>query len=72
MVEVLDRIVFGTPEDILAAMPMLPPDAFSTRELAECLGCGTVLAQRTLYCLRAVGLVARAGNRGPAPLHVLA
>ena len=34
-------------------------------------GCSTVLAQRTLYCLRAIGLVEPAGKRGRAPLHAL-
>jgi hypothetical protein len=71
LVEVLDRIAFGTPQDVLAALPALPAEPFSTRELAACLGCGTVLAQRTLYCLRAIGLVEPAGKRGHAPLHAL-
>ena len=71
LVEVLDRVVFRTPEEIVAAMPALPPDPFTTRELAALLGCGTMLAQRTLYCLRAVGIVEAAGRRGRAPLHVV-
>jgi hypothetical protein len=72
LVEVLDRIALSTPDDVLAALPELPQTPFSTRELAACLGCGTVLAQRTLYCLRAIGLVEPAGKRGHAPLHALA
>lgn len=71
LVEVLDRIVLSTPADVLKALPALPPAPFSTRELATTLGCGTVLAQRTLYCLRAIGLVEPAGKRGRAPLHTL-
>jgi hypothetical protein len=71
LVEVLDRISLRTPEDVLAALPALPLEPFSTRELAACLGCGRVLAQRTLYCLRSIGIVERAGTRGHAPLHVL-
>jgi hypothetical protein len=71
LVEILDRISLRTPEDVLAAMPALPLEPFSTRELAACLGCRTVLAQRTLYCLRSIGIVARAGKRGHAPLHAL-
>jgi hypothetical protein len=69
LVAVLDRIALHTPADVLAALPALPPEPFTTRELAACLGCGTVLAQRTLYCLRAMGIVERAGRRGRAPLH---
>jgi len=71
LVGVIDRIELRTPADVLAALPALPPEPFSTRELAVCLSCGTVLAQRTLYCLRAIGLVEPAGKRGRAPLHAL-
>ena len=71
LVEVLDRIALDTADDVLAALPALPHEPFSTRELAACLGCGRVLAQRTLYCLRAIGIVERAGMRGRAPLHAL-
>ena len=71
LVEVLDRVTLRTPEDILATMPALPQDPFSTRELAAALRCSNLLAQRTLYCLRAIGLVEPAGKRGRAPLHAL-
>ena len=70
MVEVLDHLVLRTSQDILAALPALPVEPFSTRELAAVLGCSTQLAQRTLYCLRTIGLVEPAGKRGHATLHV--
>ncbi len=69
LVEVLDRVALRTPEDILAALPALPLEPFSTRELAAILGCGTLLAQRTIYCLRMMGIVEPAGKRGRVPLH---
>ena len=69
LVEVLDRVALRTPQDILAALPALPHEPFSTRELAGLLGCGTPLAQRTLYCLRIIGIVDPAGKRGRAPLY---
>lgn len=69
LVDVLDRVVLRGVEDILAALPGLPREPFSTRELAAGLGCSTMLAQRTVYCLRAIGLVEPAGKRGRAPLH---
>ena len=71
MVEVLDRVPLRTSQDILAVLPALPVEPFSTRELATLLGCGPLLAQRTLYCLRTIGIVEPAGKRGHAPLHVL-
>ena len=61
-----------TPDDILAALPPLPAEPFTTRELAASLGCGIGLAQRVVYCLRSLGLVEPAGRRGRAPLHALA
>ena len=71
LVDVLDRITLRTTDDILAALPPLPAEPFTTRELAEVLDCATLLAQRTLYCLRAIGIVEAAGKRGRAPLHVV-
>ena len=72
MAEVLDHVTLRTPQDILAALPALPAEPFSTRELADVLNCNIVLAQRTLYCLRVIGIVEPAGKRGRAPLHTLA
>lgn len=72
LVEVLDRVAMRSRQDILAALPALPAEPFSTRELAARLRCSTLLAQRTLYCLRTIGVVEPAGKRGRAPLHVLA
>jgi hypothetical protein len=71
LVEVLDRVTLRTPQDILAALPALPVEPFSTRELAARLRCSTQLAQRTLYCLRSIGIVEPAGKRGRTPLHTL-
>ena len=69
LVEVLDRVALRTRADIVAALPALPVEPFSTRELAAQFGCSTLLAQRTLYCLRMVGIVEPAGMRGRAPRH---
>jgi hypothetical protein len=71
LVEVLDRIALRTAEDVLALLPALPVDPFSTREIAACFGCTTMLARRALYCLRAMGIVEPVGKRGRAPLHRL-
>lgn len=69
LVEVLERVVLTGPGDVLGALPPLPDEPFSTRELGQLLGCGTVLAQRTAYCLRLMELVEPAGKRGRTPLH---
>jgi hypothetical protein len=72
LVDVLDRVTLRTTGDVLAALPELPREPFSTSEVASLLGCSTMLAQRTVYCLRAIGIVEPAGKRGHAPLHALA
>jgi hypothetical protein len=69
LVEVLDRVEIACPEDVLCALPELPCEAFTTRELAALLRCSTTLAQRAAYCLRGLGLIEPAGRRGAAPLH---
>ncbi len=69
LVDLLDRVELQGVDDILAALPPLPVDPFSTAELAALLGCSTVLAQRTVYCLRTLAILAPAGRRGRSPLH---
>jgi hypothetical protein len=69
LVEVLDRVEFRSPDDVLEMLPTLPREPFSTRDLAALLGCGTLLAQRTAYCLRMIKIVEPAGKRGRTPLH---
>lgn len=72
LVEVLDRVELREPADVLAALPALPAEPFSTRELKELLGCPLGLAQRAVYCMRLMELIEPAGRRGRAPLHRLA
>jgi hypothetical protein len=69
LVEVLDRVELRGPDDILHSLPPLPAGPFSTRELAELLGCSAPLAQRAIYCLRMIGIIESAGRRGRTPLH---
>ena len=72
LVEVLERVELRTPNDLLAALPALPDGPFSTCELAARLGCSVALAQRTVYCMRAMGIIEPAGKSGRTPLHQLA
>lgn len=71
LVEVVERVELRAPADVLTALPPLPPEPFTTRELARALACPTLLAQRTVYCLKLLELVEPAGKRGRAPLHRL-
>jgi hypothetical protein len=67
--DVLARIELHGARDIVRALPPLPSEPFSTRDLASMLGCSTMLAQRTVYCLRAIKVIEAAGERGRAPLY---
>jgi hypothetical protein len=70
LVDVLDRVQLGGPDDAAALLPpQLQAAPFTTRELAAALRCRTLLAQRTAYCLRALDVLEDAGKRGRAPLH---
>ena len=69
LIEVLDRVELRGPNDLLQVLPTLPPEPFSTRELESLLGCSTLLAQRTAYCLRMIKILEPAGKRGRSPLH---
>jgi len=69
LVRVLESIELRGPEDVVNALPPLPGGAFSTRELAAALRCSVKLAQKTAYCLRAIGVMEPAGRRGRTPLH---
>jgi hypothetical protein len=71
LVAVLERVQWREPGDILETLPGLPHEPFSTRELASLLGCATILAQRTAYCLRMLGILEPAERRGRTPLHVV-
>ena len=71
LIEVLGSVELRSADDALA---LLPPDLcspFAVRDLVDALGCGTVLAQRFVYCLRALDVIAVAGNRGRAPLYAV-
>jgi len=70
LVEVLDSVELRSPGDALGLLPeSLRDEPFTTRELARSLRCGLVLAQRFVYCLRAVDVIAATGMRGRAPLY---
>ncbi|MCW2852642.1 MAG: hypothetical protein JWM84_2306 [Nocardioides sp.] len=72
LAEVVDRHELRRPEDVLGLLGAdLPPEPFTTAELADLLGVPVGLAQRVAYCLRLMELITPAGRRGPAPLHRL-
>ena len=69
LIDVLERVEFRGPDDVVGMLPPLPSGPFSTRDLAAVFGCSVLLAQRAAYCLRAMGIIEAAGKRGRTPLH---
>ncbi len=69
LVDVIEHVELRDVDDVLRVLPGLPREPFSTAELASRLGCTTLLAQRTAYCLRTLAVIEPAGKRGRSPLH---
>lgn len=68
LLEVVEQRVFAEAQDIAALLPDL--DSFTTRSLAQALGCPRHLAQCLVYCLRALELISPAGKDGRSPLYL--
>lgn len=66
LVEVVDRWEIRSVEQL---QWMIPGEPFTTRQLADHLGCPLELAQRITYCLRCLDQVEEVGKRGRAPLY---
>jgi hypothetical protein len=69
LIDVVGRVELREPGDVVRLLPPLPANPFSTRDLAALCGCSVLRAQRTAYCLRAMGILETAGKRGRTPLH---
>jgi hypothetical protein len=72
LVRVVNQRLFEGPQDMLDLIPVTLPQPFTTRDLAEETGHPLWLAQRTAYCLRAMGALNASGKRGRAILYTRA
>lgn len=66
LVEVVERRVFTTPEELAALLPGTLAEAFTARELAKAIGQPTWLAHKMIYCLRKMRLIEQNGRKGRA------
>lgn len=66
LLEVVDDVVLGCPEDALALLPDDLPTEFGTAELASSAGIPRRLAQQAVYCLAAMGTLTEVGRDGNA------
>jgi hypothetical protein len=71
LVDVLQTVELGSPEDLLELLPKDLPDVFTTAELAGGLGRSRHLAQEVAYCLRVSGAVATVGRDKRGVLYQL-
>jgi len=69
LVEVVDHLVFETPNDLLALLPDDLPTDFTTADLARGLGSNRRVAQQMAYCLRLLDLVTIVDKRGNAIVY---
>jgi hypothetical protein len=69
LLQVLDRRLFETPEDLAELLPAGLPDPFTTSDLAAAMSLPRRLGQQMAYCLREMGTMTQVGKRGNAILY---
>lgn len=72
LLRVVESKLWQTPEDCLALLPADLPAPFTTADLAAALAQPRWLAQKMVYCLRAMELIAAVGKEGNAILYTCA
>lgn len=69
LLEVVQRVRFDAPQDFIPFLPASLPQEFTSRELGQTLGIPSYLAQKTIYCLRAMRVIHRVGKQRRAFLY---
>lgn len=69
LMDVVERVLFETPEDFIGLLPSTLPEEFITKDLSEALELRPNVAQRMAYCLRHMGSIEVVGKRGRALLY---
>jgi hypothetical protein len=69
LLEVVDRRIFHTLEDLLALLPAGLADPFTVRELAKAMRQPQRLAQRAVYSLRTMQAINAVGKKGRSILY---
>jgi len=69
LVEIIDRQLFQTPEDMLSMIPQTIDEPFTTRALSEGMVISQQLARKMTYCMRKMGILKRIGKQGNAYLY---
>ena len=69
LIQILNRLVVRTPDDLLSMIPGELPQCFSTLDIAKALGRPRWLAQMVAYCLRESGAVSVVGKEGNSIIY---
>lgn len=69
LLEVVERYIFKTPDDLCQQIPVGLQDPFTTRELANAANQPVWLAQKMVYCLRIMDRLTVEGKRGRAAVY---
>jgi hypothetical protein len=70
LIGVVEEHLFETPADLAALLPAALAEPFTARQLAAAIGQPAGLAQKMIYCLRTLGVLAPAGKSGRATTYV--
>jgi hypothetical protein len=70
LLDVKERRLFETPQDLASFVPPAVEEPFTTLDLAKATGKPRRLAQQMAYCLREMGAITQAGKQGNAILYV--
>ena len=69
LLDIVDRVTFESPEDLLEILPSTLPQKFTTSDLTRESGIRPNIAQKMAYCLREMGVIEAVGKSGRALLY---
>jgi hypothetical protein len=72
LVDVIDRLLLTSPDDLAQLLPPPVPARFTTVDLATGIGRPRRVAQQMAYCLKAAGVIGIVGKRGHSVEYELA
>jgi hypothetical protein len=69
LLDVVDRVLIASPDDVELLLPDGLPEPFTTAELATLLARPRRAGQQLAYCLRVAGVIEAVGKRGHALVY---
>jgi hypothetical protein len=72
LLEVVDRRISHSVDELVSLLPMEPTASFTVREAAKAMRQPVWLAQKTVYCLKEMGVISLTGRKGRANVYTWA